>query len=73
MWDLPGPGLEPVSSAMAGGFLTTALPGKPSYSYLGYFYEFSSVPHCPIYVMEGIFFVFMDALNVGISGSWEPG
>ena len=30
MWDLPGPGLEPVSSALAGGFLTTAPPGKPS-------------------------------------------
>ena len=26
MWDLPGPGLEPVSSALAGGFLTTASP-----------------------------------------------
>ena len=24
MWDLPGPGLEPVSPALAGGFLTTA-------------------------------------------------
>ena len=29
MWDLPGPGLEPVSPALAGGFLTTVLPGKP--------------------------------------------
>ena len=29
MWDLPGPGLEPVSPALAGGFLTTAPPGKP--------------------------------------------
>ena len=29
MWDLPGPGLKPVSPALAGGFLTTALPGKP--------------------------------------------
>ena len=28
MWDLPGPGLEPLSSALAGGFLTTAPPGK---------------------------------------------
>ena len=27
-WDLPGPGLEPVSPALAGGFLTTAPPGK---------------------------------------------
>ena len=30
MWDLPGPGLEPVSPAVAGGFSTTAPPGKPS-------------------------------------------
>ena len=26
---LPGPGLEPVSPALAGGFLTTLPPGKP--------------------------------------------
>ena len=31
MWDLPGPGLKPVSPALAGGFLTTAAPGKPLY------------------------------------------
>ena len=30
MWDLPGPGLEPLSPALAGGFLTTAPPGKHS-------------------------------------------
>ena len=29
MWDLPRPGLQPVSSALAGGFSTTAQPGKP--------------------------------------------
>ena len=28
MWDLPRPGFEPVSPALAGGFLTTAPPGK---------------------------------------------
>ena len=28
MRDLPGPGLEPMSPALAGGFLTTAPPGK---------------------------------------------
>ena len=28
MWDLPGPGFELVSPALAGGFLTTAPPGK---------------------------------------------
>ena len=28
MWDLPRPGLEPTSPALAGRFLTTAPPGK---------------------------------------------
>ena len=30
MWYLPRPGLKPVSPALAGGFLTTAPPGKPN-------------------------------------------
>ena len=29
MWDLPGPGSEPMSPELAGIFLTTAQPGKP--------------------------------------------
>ena len=29
MWDLPRPGLKPVSPALAGKFSTTAPPGKP--------------------------------------------
>ena len=28
MWDLPGPGIKPMSPALAGGFLTTVPPGK---------------------------------------------
>ena len=32
MWDLPGPGLEPVSPALAGGLPTTAPPGKPEFT-----------------------------------------
>ena len=34
MWDLPGPGNEPVSPALAGRFLSTAPPGKPSFYFL---------------------------------------
>ena len=34
MWDLPGPGLEPVSPALAGGFLTTVPPGKSKVAFL---------------------------------------
>ena len=29
MWNLHGPGIEPVSQASAGGFSSTAPPGKP--------------------------------------------
>ena len=29
MWNLPGPGIEPVSPALAGRFLTTRPPGEP--------------------------------------------
>ena len=28
-WDLPRPGMEPTSPALAGGFFTTEPPGKP--------------------------------------------
>ena len=28
MWDLPGPGIKPMSPAWASGFLTTVPPGK---------------------------------------------
>ena len=34
MWDLPGPGLEPVSLALAGSFLTTVPPRKPHQAFL---------------------------------------
>ena len=34
MWDLPRPGLEPVSPALAGRFSATAPPGKPRYLFL---------------------------------------
>ena len=35
-WDLPGPGIEPLSPALAGGFLTTEPPGKPQILQLFY-------------------------------------
>ena len=34
MWDLPRPGLEPVSPALAGRLSTTAPPGKPDLLFL---------------------------------------
>ncbi|XP_024611405.1 proline and serine-rich protein 1 [Neophocaena asiaeorientalis asiaeorientalis] len=42
MWDHPGPGLEPMSPALAGGFLTTVPPGKSPYLRFDlFFYRFS--------------------------------
>ena len=37
IWVLPRPGIEPVSPALAGRFLTTAPPGKSPSQYLFYF------------------------------------
>ena len=51
MRDLPGPGLEPVSPALAGGFLTTAPPGKPQQSFFFKFiYLFLAVLGLPFCV-----------------------
>ena len=38
MWDLPRPGLEPVSPALAGRFSTTAPPGKPLWEIFAIWY-----------------------------------
>ena len=43
MWDLPRPGLEPVCPALAGGFSTTAPPGKPRTFYFLFFNLFLAV------------------------------
>ena len=39
MWDLPGPGLEPLSPALAGRSPTTAPPGKPPRTYFKTIYK----------------------------------
>ena len=44
MWDLLGPGIEPVSPALAGGFLTTAPPGKSLYFYSWWDLFFITLP-----------------------------
>ena len=46
MWALPGPGIEPLSPALAGGFFTTEPPEKPAFFiyYLEYFYKENYVP-----------------------------
>ena len=47
MWDLPRPGLEPVSPALAGRFSTTAPPGKPLILYF-YFYVLGRLVMFPV-------------------------
>ena len=44
MWDLPRPGLEPVSLALAGRFSTTAPPGKPC----NYFFKKCNADKIPV-------------------------
>ena len=68
MWDPPGPGLEPMSPALASRFSTTAPPGKPPYcSFLSlnsYFHSTSpsgiypSVIHFKLYEMKSFTFSF---------------
>ena len=56
MWDLPRPGIEPVSPALAGGFLTTAPPGKlPSLTFLPLLVnvlELHFTPRCDLPAVE---------------------
>ena len=40
MWDFPGPGMEPMSPALTGGFLTTAPPGKSPDEFYLFIYLF---------------------------------
>ena len=75
MWDLPGPGLKPVSPALAGGFLTTVPPGKPqegpylmSNPYLQVAF-LSDTPSHPVLYWD---FGFLgEAAWVGVLASWE--
>ena len=73
MWDLPGPGLEPVSPALAGGFLTTAPPGKPHDHILNFSYssEYVVVSHCDFnlhfYMTSNGEYLFMCLLAIYVS------
>ena len=51
MWDLPRPGLEPVSPALAGRFSTTAPPGKPHHcSFNLHFPNGNDVEHLSVFL-----------------------
>ena len=58
MWGLPGPGIEPMSLPLAGGFLTTVPPGKPSLDIFKRKKQFSFLP-LPEYMVK--FQVFITA------------
>ena len=47
MWNLPRPGLEPVSPALAGRFSTTVPPGKPSLLFFIMLFASLSFTHLP--------------------------
>ena len=52
MWDLPRPGLEPVSPSLAGGFPITVLPGIPNHSTPHLFFNWKSVPFNPLHLFH---------------------
>ena len=66
MWDLPRPGLEPVSPALAGRFLTTAPPGKPPWflnlQIYGDFHHFILLGI--IFLINLFIYLFLDALGL---------
>ena len=45
IWDLPGPGIEPMSPALAGGFLTPGLPEKSCHYFYSYSYHYYYMWH----------------------------
>ena len=63
MWDLPRPGLEPVSPALAGRFLTTAPPGKPCEVHFVWYWcglsSFLIVSDCLVYLSSPFYFFFL--------------
>ena len=63
MWDLPEPGIEPVSPALAGRFLSIGPPGKSSFKiYNLLFILILVVLHLP--ALCGLFLVMQELLFV---------
>ena len=61
MWDLPRPGLEPVSPALADRFSTTAPPGKPPDLFLTKLFEFISSKSCQMVRLPILIGCFIEA------------
>ena len=67
MWDLPGPGHESVSPALAGRFLTTAPPGKPQIN-LFIFYILMVQMKC-LTIFGFVFSTYQNKIFPSLSGS----
>ena len=65
MWALPGPGLEHVSPALAGGFLTTAPPEKSLLFFSFNIYLFIWL-HQVLVVARGIFVAACGVFRCGM-------
>ena len=64
MWDLPGPGLEPVSSALAGRFLTAAPPEKSQNLFFLIYLTDNSLFKIIIATMYLIIYLYMDYVYI---------
>ena len=74
MWDLPGPWLEPVSPALAGGFLTTAPPGKSQYHnvFCFFFLTLGLFIYLFIYLFVAVLGLRCCARAFSSCGKWGP-
>ena len=70
VWDLPRPGLEPVSPALAGRLSTTAPPGKPFFFSLSCTLAQFLVGH--LAMSETLLVVIIEEVLLASSG-WGPG
>ena len=76
MGDLPAPGLEPMSLALAGGFSTTAPPGSPLRFNLELskkYYIFSIQLISEIFKTSFMFLSFPSVLWIGVLVPWQDG
>ena len=70
MWDLPSPGLEPVSPALAGRFSTTVPPGKPNtyLSYKQYCHSITIQFASTLYIIKCVVVFLKEQQSIAVSG-----
>ena len=77
MWDLPRPGIEPVSPALAGGFLTTVPPENSLFYYILMKSNYLSFLLCFVHIISylnkpSIFYIFFQQFfNVQVFCIWN--